>query len=116
MSEPDFLTVSLLTEYLRRKFDLDPYLKQVFLTGEVSNFRQRPGHQYFSLKDDHAKISVVMFKSAFAKLKFKPEEGMKVRVVGRVTLYPASGQYQTVIDKMEPDGVGDLYQALAQLK
>ncbi|WP_338216371.1 exodeoxyribonuclease VII large subunit [Lacticaseibacillus salsurivasis] len=116
MSEPDFLTVSLLTEYLRRKFDLDPYLKQVFLTGEVSNFRQRPGHQYFSLKDDHAKISVVMFKSAFAKLKFRPEEGMKVRVVGRVTLYPASGQYQIVIDKMEPDGVGDLYQALAQLK
>ncbi|WP_125704460.1 exodeoxyribonuclease VII large subunit [Lacticaseibacillus daqingensis] len=116
MPEPDYLSVSTLTQYLRRKFDLDPYLNRVFLTGEVSNFRLRPGHQYFSLKDDHAKISAVMFKAAFAKLKFRPEEGMKVRVVGRVTLYNASGQYQIVIESMEPDGVGALYQALEQLK
>ncbi|WP_179395601.1 exodeoxyribonuclease VII large subunit [Lacticaseibacillus absianus] len=116
MPESDYLSVSALTQYLRRKFDLDPYLARVFLTGEISNFRLRPGHQYFSLKDDHAKISAVMFKPAFAKLRFRPEEGMKVRVTGRITLYNASGQYQIVIDSMEPDGVGALYQALAQLK
>ncbi|WP_461224382.1 exodeoxyribonuclease VII large subunit [Lacticaseibacillus suihuaensis] len=116
MSEPEYLSVSSLTTYLRRKFDLDPYLTRVFLTGELSNFRLRPGHQYFSLKDDQAKISAVMFKGAFAKLKFRPEEGMKVRVVGHVTLYNASGQYQIVIESMEPDGVGALYQALEQLK
>ncbi|WP_225047536.1 exodeoxyribonuclease VII large subunit [Lacticaseibacillus kribbianus] len=116
MTEPEYLSVSDLTTYLRRKFDMDPYLTRVFLTGELSNFRLRPGHQYFSLKDDGAKISAVMFKGAFAKLKFRPEEGMKVRVVGHVTLYNASGQYQIVIESMEPDGVGALYQALEQLK
>lgn len=111
-----YLTVSALTQYLKRKFDLDPYLSKVYLTGEISNFRQRPGHQYFSLKDDHAKISVVMFKNAFNALKFKPEEGMKVMAVGRVTLYEASGNYQIVLEEMAPDGVGALYQAFEQLK
>jgi len=112
----EYLTVSTLSQYLKRKFDLDPYLAKVYLTGEVSNFRLRPGHQYFSLKDDHAKIKAVMFKGAFGKLKFRPEEGMKVMVVGRVTMYEAFGDYQIVIEQMEPDGVGALYQALEQLK
>lgn len=116
MAEPEYLTVSLLTEYLRRKFDLDPYLSKVYLAGEITNFRKRPGHQYFSLKDEHAKINVVMFKSAFARLKFEPKEGDKVRVTGRVTLYPASGQYQIVIEQMAPEGVGELYLAYEQLK
>ncbi|WP_374706449.1 exodeoxyribonuclease VII large subunit [Lacticaseibacillus sp. 53-4] len=116
MAEPDYLTVSLLTEYLRRKFDLDPYLSKVYLTGEITNFRKRPGHQYFSLKDEHAKINVVMFKSAFARLKFEPKEGDTVRVVGRVTLYPASGQYQIVIEQMAPEGIGELYLQYEQLK
>lgn len=111
-----YLTVSALTKYLKRKFDADPYLEQVYLTGEISNFRLRPNHQYFSLKDDGAKISAVMFKGAFSKLKFKPEEGMKVLVVGRITLYEASGNYQINIQHMEPDGVGALYQAYEQLK
>ncbi|MFD1393617.1 exodeoxyribonuclease VII large subunit [Lacticaseibacillus jixianensis] len=116
MAEPEYLTVSLLTEYLRRKFDLDPYLSKVYLAGEITNFRKRPGHQYFSLKDEHAKINVVMFKSAFARLKFEPKEGDKVHVTGRVTLYPASGQYQIVIEQMAPEGVGELYLAYEQLK
>ena len=73
-----YLTVTALTKYLKRKFDADPYLGRVYLTGEISNFRFRANaHQYFSLKDDHAKISAIMFKSAFQKLKFQPKEGMK---------------------------------------
>jgi exodeoxyribonuclease VII large subunit len=88
----------------------------VFLTGEISNFRLRPNHQYFSLKDDGAKISAVMFKGAFDKLAFRPEEGMKVMAVGRISLYEASGNYQIYVEHMEPDGVGALYQAYEQLK
>lgn len=112
----EYLTVSALTQYLKRKFDADPYLKRVYLTGEISNFRLRPKHQYFSLKDEHAKISAIMFHSVFAKLKFQPEEGMKVLVSGYVSLYEASGQYQIYVESMQPDGVGALYQAFEQLK
>nr|WP_282189298.1 exodeoxyribonuclease VII large subunit [Lactiplantibacillus plantarum] len=111
------MTVTALTQYLKRKFEVDPYLGKVYLTGEVSNYRPRPNtHQYFSLKDDHAKISAIMFKSAFAKVKFQPEEGMKVLVVGRIGLYEPSGSYQIYVERMEPDGVGALYQAYEQLK
>lgn len=117
MAEQDYLTVTQLTTYLKRKFDFDPYLQRVYLTGELSNFRLRPNsHQYFSLKDDHAKISAIMFKSAFQKLKFVPETGMKVQLVGRIGLYEASGSYQIYVERMEPDGVGALYQAYEQLK
>lgn len=111
-----YLTVTALTRYLKRKFDADPYLERVFLTGEISNFRLRPNHQYFSLKDDGAKISAVMFKSAFDKVKFRPEEGMKVLIVGRISLYEASGNYQIYVEQMQPDGIGALYQAYEQLK
>lgn len=117
MEPSDYLTVSALTSYIKRKFDVDPYLGKVYLTGEISNFRLRPNaHQYFSLKDDHAKINAIMFKSAFSKVKFTPEEGMKVLVTGRISLYEASGSYQIYVDHMEPDGVGQLYQAYEQLK
>ncbi|WP_421016565.1 exodeoxyribonuclease VII large subunit [Furfurilactobacillus cerevisiae] len=113
----DYLSVTTLTRYLKRKFDADPYLGRVYLTGEISNFRPRPNaHQYFSLKDDHAKINAIMFKSAFAKVKFQPEEGMKVLVTGRISLYEPSGSYQIYVERMEPDGVGALYQAYEQLK
>ncbi|KRN10953.1 exodeoxyribonuclease VII large subunit [Liquorilactobacillus mali KCTC 3596 = DSM 20444] len=109
--------MSSLTKYLKRKFDADPYLGKVYLTGEISNYRPRPNaHQYFSLKDEHAKINAIMFRSAFDKVKFKPEEGMKVLVVGRISLYEANGGYQIYIERMEPDGVGALYQAYEQLK
>ncbi|WP_283678218.1 exodeoxyribonuclease VII large subunit [Lentilactobacillus sp. Marseille-Q4993] len=113
----EYLTVSALTKYLKRKFDFDPYLSKVYLTGEISNFRLRPNaHQYFSLKDDNAKISAIMFKSAFSKIKFTPEEGMKVLVVGHISVYEPSGSYQIYVERMEPDGIGQLYQAYEQLK
>ncbi|WP_368258149.1 exodeoxyribonuclease VII large subunit, partial [Enterococcus faecium] len=103
----EYLTVTTLTRYLKRKFDADPYLERVYLTGEISNFRLRANaHQYFSLKDDHAKISAIMFKGAFQKLRFHPKEGMKVLVVGRISLYEAGGSYQIYVEHMEPDGIG----------
>ncbi len=112
-----YLTVTALTKYLKRKFEADPYLGRVYLTGEISNFRMRANaHQYFSVKDEQAKISAIMFKGAFQQLKFQPKEGMKVLVVGRISLYEASGQYQIYIEHMEPDGVGALYQALEERK
>ena len=112
-----YLTVIALTKYLKRKFEADPYLDRVYLTGEMSNFRMRPNaHQYFSLKDDKAKISAIMFKGAFNKLKFQPEEGMKVLVIGRISLYEPGGGYQIYVEHMEPDGVGALYQTLEKRK
>ncbi|KRK83684.1 exodeoxyribonuclease VII large subunit [Companilactobacillus bobalius DSM 19674] len=96
---------------------MDPYLGHVYLMGEISNFRIRPNaHQYFSLKDDKAKISAIMFKSNFSKVKFQPEEGMKVLVKGRISLYEPSGSYQIYVESMEPDGLGALYLAFEQLK
>lgn len=116
-TQQQYLSVQALTSYLKRKFDVDPYLQRVWVIGEISNFRFRPnGHQYFNLKDNKARISAVMYKGAFNKIPFKMEEGMKVLAVGRVTLYEPSGQYQITIESMEPDGVGALYQALEQLK
>ena len=112
----DYLTVSALTSYLKRKFTADPYLKEVYVTGEISNYRQRPGHQYFSLKDDGAVLNATMFKFAFQKLQFKLEPGIKVNAVGHMDLYAPNGSYSLIIDKLEPDGVGALYQAYEQLK
>ena len=115
MSE-EYVTVSALTKYIKYKFDKDPHLGRVYITGEISNFRLRPTHQYFSLKDENAIISATMFQSAFKKIQFRPEEGMKVLVIGKVSVFEKSGQYQINIEHMEPDGVGALYLAYEQLK
>ena len=115
MSE-EYVTVSALTKYIKYKFDKDPHLGRIYLTGEISNFRLRPTHQYFSLKDENAIISATMFQSAFKKIQFRPEEGMKVLVIGKVSVFEKSGQYQINIEHMEPDGVGALYLAYEQLK
>lgn len=116
MTTDKYLTVTALTRYLHKKFTVDPYLQRVFLTGEISNFRLRPRHQYFSIKDDNAKLSAVMFQSNFKRVKFIPEEGMKVLLVGRIDLYEPNGTYQINIESMQPDGVGALYEAYEQLK
>ena len=115
MSE-EYVTVSALTKYIKYKFDKDPHLGRVYLTGEISNFRLRPTHQYFSLKDENAIISATMFQSAFKKIQFRPEEGMKVLVIGKVSVFEKTGQYQINIEHMEPDGVGALFLAYEQLK
>lgn len=112
----DYLSVSSLTKYLKLKFDRDPYLERVYLTGQVSNFRRRPTHQYFSLKDEDAVIQATMWAGTFKKLGFELEEGMKINVVGRVQLYEPSGSYSIIIEKAEPDGIGALAIQFEQLK
>jgi len=114
--EQEYLTVSALTKYIKTKFDRDPHLDRVYLTGEISNFNKNSVHKYFNLKDENAIIAATMFQGAYKKIQFQPEEGMKVLVIGRVTVYEKSGKYQMIIEHMEPDGVGALYQAYEQLK
>ena len=111
-----YLTVTTLTKYLKMKFDKDPYLERVYLTGQVSNFRKRPTHQYFSLKDDHAVIQATIWSGIYQKLGFDLEEGMKINVIGRVQVYEPSGSYSIIIEKAEPDGVGALAIQFEQLK
>ena len=111
-----YLSVTTLTKYLKMKFDKDPYLEQVYLTGQVSNFRKRPTHQYFSLKDDRAVIQATIWSGIYQKLGFDLEEGMKINVVGRVQVYEPSGSYSIIIEKAEPDGVGALAIQFEQLK
>ncbi len=111
-----YLSVTTLTKYLKMKFDKDPYLERVYLTGQVSNFRKRPTHQYFSLKDDHAVIQATIWSGIFQKLGFDLEEGMKINVIGRVQVYEPSGSYSIIIEKAEPDGVGALAIQFEQLK
>ena len=112
----EYLSVSQLTKYLKLKFDRDPYLERVYLTGEVSNFRRRPTHQYFSLKDEKAVIQATIWGGIYKKLGFELEEGMKINVIGRVQLYEPSGSYSIVIEKAQPDGVGALAIRFEQLK
>lgn len=111
-----YLSVTTLTKYLKMKFDKDPYLERVYLTGQVSNFRKRPSHQYFSLKDDHAVIQATIWSGIYQKLGFDLEEGMKINVIGRVQVYEPSGSYSIIIEKAEPDGVGALAIQFEQLK
>ena len=111
-----YLSVTTLTKYLKMKIDKDPYLERVYLTGQVSNFRKRPTHQYFSLKDDRAVIQATIWSGIYQKLGFDLEEGMKINVVGRVQLYEPSGSYSIIIEKAEPDGVGALAIQFEQLK
>ena len=111
-----YLSVTTLTKYLKMKFDKDPYLERVYLTGQVSNFRKRPTHQYFSIKDDHAVIQATIWSGVYQKLGFNLEEGMKINVIGRVQIYEPSGSYSIIIEKAEPDGIGALAIQFEQLK
>ena len=98
-------------------FDSDNALQRVYLKGEISNFkRHTSGHLYLTLKDEESRISAIMFRSAAAHLTFQPEDGMNVLVTGRVSVYPAGGNYQIYIDKMEVDGLGNLYVEFEKLK
>ena len=112
-----YLTVSAITRYLKAKFDVDENLQTVFLKGEISNFKAHTtGHFYFSLKDETSKINAIMFRSNASKVLFKPADGMKVLVTGRISVYEAMGSYQIYVDEMIEDGVGNLYVAFEQLK
>lgn len=112
------LSVSQLNRYIKMNFDADENLANIFISGEISNFTNhyRTGHLYFTLKDDSAAVRAVMFNSSAKRLKFMPEDGMKVIARGRVSVYEATGQYQLYVDDMQPDGVGALNLAYEQLK
>ncbi|MBQ3490746.1 MAG: exodeoxyribonuclease VII large subunit [Clostridia bacterium] len=112
------ISVSELNEYIKMLFEYDEILRNIYIKGEISNFTNhyKTGHFYFSLKDAGGAVRAVMFRSSASKLKFKPENGMRVVVGGRVSVFPRDGQYQIYVDVMEPDGVGALYMAYEQLK
>ena len=115
--EKKYITVTTLNKYLKNKFDTDPNIQRVSLRGEISNFKGHTrGHLYFTLKDEGSRINAVMFQFNTNKLTFQPEDGMKVLVEGRVSIYEATGAYQIYIENMEEDGVGNLHLKYEALK
>ena len=115
--ERRYITVTTLNKYLKNKFDTDPNIQTLCLKGEISNFKGHTrGHLYFTLKDESSRINAVMFSSSASKLSFVPEDGMKVLVVGRVSIYEPNGGYQIYINEMQEDGVGNLYLKFEELK
>ncbi len=112
-----YITISQLTRYIKYKIDNDVNLGQVFIKGEISNFKAHSrGHYYFTLKDETSRINAIMFASQTKTLKFMPEDGMKVLVTGKISVYEATGGYQIYVSDMIEDGVGNLYVAYEQLK
>ena len=112
------LTVTQLNTYVKSLLDGDPHLRSVYVSGEISNFTNhyRTGHFYLTLKDGESAVRAVMFRTENARLRFLPQDGMRVLVRGRVSLFPRDGQYQMYIDDMQPDGVGALHIAFEQCK
>ncbi len=111
------LSVGQLNEYVRRMLASDPMLRSVCVVGEISNLKRHvSGHWYFSLKDEEAAIGCAMFRQAAMGLRFRPENGMRVRLYGNVSLYTKTGSYQFYVDTMEQDGIGDLYLRFEALK
>ena len=109
--------VSQINEYLKLRFEEDEFLSAVFIRGEISNYKLYPsGHHYFSLKDANGAIRCVMFKGNAFRLRFRPENGMKVIAFGRISVFPRDGAYQLYCADMTPDGIGDLHVAFEQLK
>ena len=115
--ERQTLSVTQLNEYLKMLLDGDRVLSNVFVRGEISNFKlYSSGHAYFTLKDDAGQLKSVMFRSYFSRLAFLPEDGMRVIAHGRVSVYESSGQYQLYVDDLQPDGAGSLAMRFEQLK
>lgn len=113
----NILSITQLNEYIRGKMDADPMLAQVAVRGEISNYKLYPsGHHYFTLKDESSALKCVMFKGNAMRLRFRPENGMKVIAMGKISVFPRDGAYQLYCTAMAMDGVGDLYAAFEQLK
>lgn len=114
----DFITVSALNEYIGALLEADPILQGIWVKGEISGFRlyQQSGHMYFTLKDGEAAVSCVMFRSRNQNLKFMPEDGMEVLLLGSVAIFSKQGKYQLYVDNIHPFGAGELYLQLEKLK
>lgn len=110
-------SITQINEYLRSRMDADPQLTQLAVRGEISNYKMYPsGHHYFTLKDEGAALKCVMFKGNAMRLRFRPENGMQVIALGKISVYPRDGAYQLYCTGLTVDGVGDLYAAFEQLK
>lgn len=118
MNNIPVLTVGQINTYIKSIIDGDPNLNYIFVVGEISNFTNhyRTGHYYFTLKDETSAIKAVMFRSSAQRIKFVPENGMRVILRGRVSVFERDGQYQLYVDDMQPDGAGALNLAFEQLK
>jgi len=113
----NIFSVSEITKYIKGLFEYDDKVANVLVRGEISNFKHHfSGHCYFTLKDNHATIRAVMFKSRAQVLKFEPKDGMKVIASGQITVFERDGQYQLYVQQLVPDGIGELSLAFAQLK
>lgn len=112
-----YLSVTALTRYIKYKIDNDKNLQEVYLKGEISNFKAHTrGHFYFTIKDENSRISAIMFSFNASKLKFMPEDGMKILVKGKISVFESTGNYQIYVEEMLEDGVGNLHIAFEQLK
>ncbi len=112
-----YISVTALTRYIKYKIDNDNHLQEVYLKGEISNFKAHTrGHYYFTIKDENARINAIMFSFNASKLKFLPEDGMKVLVKGKISVFEATGNYQIYVEQMQEDGLGNLHIAFEQLK
>ncbi len=111
------LSITEINEYIRARMDADPMLANIAVRGEISNYKMYPsGHHYFTLKDDGGALKCVMFRGNATKLRFRPENGMKVIALGKISVFPRDGAYQLYVNSMTVDGVGDLHAAFEQLK
>lgn len=111
------LSVTQLNEYIKNRMDSDPLLNQVAVRGEISNYKLYPsGHHYFTMKDESGALRCVMFKGNAMRLRFRPENGMRIIAMGKVSVFPRDGAYQLYCTALAMDGVGDLYAAFEQLK
>ena len=117
MAQQQVLSVTQINEYIRNKMDSDTLLTSVAVKGEISNYKVYPsGHHYFTLKDDGGALKCVMFRNSAMRIKFRPENGMKIIALGRISVYPRDGAYQLYCTTMALDGIGDLHAAFEQLK
>lgn len=111
------LSITQINEYIRSQMDRDPQLNSVAVRGEISNYKMYPsGHHYFTLKDESSALRCVMFKGNAVRLRFRPENGMKIIAMGKISVFPRDGAYQLYCTAMAVDGVGDLHAAFEQLK
>lgn len=112
-----YLTVTAVTKYIKYKIDTDDNLKYIFIKGEISNCKYHStGHIYFSIKDENSILNAIMFSTNAKKLTFTPNDGMKVLITGRISVYEAAGRYQIYVEEMIEDGVGNLYAEFEKLK
>ena len=112
-----YISVTALTRYIKYKIDNDNHLQEVYLKGEISNFKAHTrGHFYFTIKDENSRINAIMFSYNASKLKFMPEDGMKILVKGKISVFESTGNYQIYVEEMLEDGVGNLHIAFEQLK